>query len=166
MPTLVRSEYATFSSVGPLEAVDSHTYGWKVLDYTALRGRTRVGENRPIPGRAGGSASPARMYVEREWDEHQVVLTWRIRGRYDKDGTPYDDPFEGVDLNHQFILDNLVNVLDLRSIVFHDRQSVEWDGDIVIDNWEPRPDPQSGGDVLLAPMTLVIPAGYLEPTGS
>lgn len=159
MPTLIRPEYATFTASGH-SAVDSHTYAWKALDYTSLRRRTRVGANRPIPG------SPGRLYVPREWDEHQAVLTWRIKGDYDKDGTPYDDPFEGVDLNHQFILDNLINVLGLIDLTFHDRHAVEWDGNIVVDNWEPAPDPQSGGDVLLAPMTLVIPAGMLTEAAS
>lgn len=160
MPTLTRPEYATFDAGGSYSEVDSHTYGWKVIDYTSLRRRTRVGEDRPIPG------SPGRLYVPREWDEHTAVLTWRINGAYDKDGTPYGDPFEGVDLNHQFILDNLVNVLGLIGFTLHDRQGVDWAGNIVVDNWEPSPDPNSGGDVLIAPMTLLIPAGQLTETGS
>jgi hypothetical protein len=157
-PLLIRREYVTFLTSGGLSAVDSHTYGWKVISYTALRGRTRVGANRAVPGRSG------RNYVEREWDEHRVVLTWRINGLWDKDGVRYDvDPIDGVDLNHQVILDNVVNANNLRDILFHHRQGTEWDGSVVVENWEPAEDPDAGGEALIAPMTLVIPAGYLTP---
>lgn len=157
MPPPRRREWLTFSAVDTYAAVDSHTFGWKIVDYTSLRGRTRVGANRPIPGQ------PGRNYVPLEWDEHRVVQTWKINGHWDMEGTRYDDPFEGVDLNHQYILDNVVNVLDLRDVLFHHRQGTEWDGAIVVENWEPTPDPDSGGEILIAPMTLVIPAGWLTP---
>lgn len=161
MPTLLIKEALTFLEDAPFDALVSHTYGWKVLGYTSLRRRTRVGENRPIPG-----GSPPRIFVPREWDEMTAVLTWRINGRYEPDGTPYADPFDGVDLNHQIILDNVVNNLGLRAVTFEDRHGVEFAGDLVVDNWEPVEDPNSGGDVLIAPMTLKILGGWLEPTGS
>lgn len=160
MPTLVLTEYLTFEADSPLAEVDSHTYGWKVIDYTSLRRRTRVGEDRVIPG------APGRLYVPREWDEQTVVLTWKINGRYDKDGTPYSDPFEGVDLNHQYLLDNVVNSLDLRAVTFTDRHAATFTGSVVVEDWEPSVDPASGGDQLISPMTLKIPAGWLEPAGS
>lgn len=161
MPTLTLTEYLTFAAVGmTYDEVDTHTYGWKVVDYTSLRRRTRVGEDRSIPGAAG------RLYVPREWDEQTAVLTFKINGRYDKDGTPYSDTFEGVDLNHQYLLDNVINILDLRSVTFNVRDGSTWTGSVVVDNWEPSVDPTSGGDQIIAPLTLKIPAGWLEPTGS
>jgi hypothetical protein len=157
----IRREWLTVNALDSFLAVDSHTFGWKVVDYTALRGRTRVGTDRAIPGRAG------RDPIPREWDEHRLALTWKIQGLFDKDGARYADSgidtFDGVDLNHQFILDNLVNALDERDVLFHHRQGTEWDGSIIVENWEPSPDPDSGGDVLIAPLTLVIPAGWLTP---
>lgn len=158
MPTI--EELLTFSSAGSLAEVASHTAAWKVIDYTALRRRTRVGANRPVPG------APGRLFVPREWDEHTVVLTWRIRGARDKDGELYDDPFDGVDVNHQYLLDNLVNSLLLRAVTFTDRHDVDFAGDVVVEDWEPAVDPNSGGDHIVAPLTLKIPAGWLDPVGS
>jgi hypothetical protein len=160
MPTLTIVENLTFAADSPLAEVDSHTYGWKVVDYTSLRRRTRVGENRPIPG------SPGRLYVPREWDEQTVVLTFHINGRWDKDGTPYGDSVEGVDLNHQYLLDNIVNSLDLRAVSFEDRHGATFEGNVVVEDWEPSVDPSSGGDKIIAPLTLKIPAGWLTPAGS
>lgn len=160
MPSLVRLEYLTFEASSPAAEVDSHTYGWKVVDYTSLRRRTRVGENRVIPGAAG------RLFVPREWDEMTVVLTFKINGRRDVDGTLFDDRFEGVDVNHQYLLDNVVNILGLRSVTFNVRDGSTWAGDVVVEDWEPSVDPSSGGDQILAPLTLKIPAGWLEPVGS
>lgn len=160
MPTLVRPEYATFDAGGSYTDVDSHTYGWKVVDYTSLRRRTRVGEDRPIPG------SPGRLYVPREWDEQTVVLTWHINGRWDSSGTPYSDTFEGVDANHQVILDNVVNVLAEIGVSFNARDGSTWTGNVVVDDWEPSVDPASGGDKIIAALTLKVPAGWLTPSGS
>lgn len=156
MPTLELVEYVTFAAATPAAEVVSHTYGWKVLDYTSLRRRTRVGENRAIPG------APGRLYVPREWDEQTVVLTWRITGDYDKDGVAYSDPLVGVDTNHQFILDNLVNRLESRAVTFTDRHGVDFTGAAVVEDWEPAVDPNSGGEVIIAPLTLKIPAGWLS----
>lgn len=153
---LTLTEYLTFAAVDTFDEVVSHTYGWKVIDYTPLRRRTRVGADRPIPG-----GTDAAIYVPREWGEQTVVLTWRVNGRYDADGVAHTDPFDGVDINHQFILDNLVNALNLRDVTFTDRHAVEHDGEVVIVDWEPAVDPQSGGDVIIAPLTLQVPAGYL-----
>lgn len=153
---LTLTEYLTFEADGIYDETSSHTYGWKVIDYTPLRRRTRVGENRPIPG------APGRLYVPREWDEQTVVLTWKINGRREPDGTLYTDPFDGVDLNHQIILDNVVNNLALRAVTFTDRHAATFTGDVVVDDWEPSVDPQSGGDQILAAMTLKIPAGWLS----
>lgn len=160
MPTLTLSEYLTFAADSPYAEVDSHSYGWKVLDYTSLRRRTRVGEDRPIPGASG------RLFVAREWDEQTAVLTFRINGRWDVDGVPHADSFEGVDVNHQYLLDNVVNNLDLRAVTFTVRDGSTWTGNVVVEDWEPAVDPASAGDILIAPLTLKIPAGWLTPTGS
>lgn len=160
------AEHLVFAADSPLAEVSSHTAAWKVLDYTALRRRVRVGENRAIPGADGGGGSPARIFVPRQWDEQTVVLTWRINGRLDKDGDPHADPFDGVDVNHQYLLDNVINSLDLRAVTFERRDGAMFAGDVVVEDWEPAVDPQSGGDVIIAPMTLKIPAGWLESTGS
>lgn len=160
MPTLTLTEYLTFAADSPFAEVDTHTYGWKVIDYTSLRRRTRVGEDRVIPG------SPGRLYVPREWDEQTAVLTFKIKGDFDKDGTAYSDSFEGVDENHQYLLDNVVNNLGLRSVTFNVRDGGTWTGSVVVVDWEPSVDPSSGGDQIIAPLTLKIPAGWLTPTGS
>lgn len=161
MPVLDIKEELVFQAVTSVaNEVSSHTYGWKVVDYTNLRKRTKVGQNRPIPG------TPGRLYVPQEFDETIVVLTWKINGKYEADGTPYSDSFDGVDLNHQVILDNIVNLNILRAVAFTDRHDVEFDGSVVVDNWEPSVDPNSGGDALISPMTLKIPGGWLVETGS
>lgn len=163
MPAPKLLEYITFAAAGSLDEIVSDSWAWKVIDYTPLRRRTRVGENRAIPGAEGGSASPPRIFVPRGWDEHTVVLTWRINGKYAPDGTPHADPFEGVDVNHQVLLDNLVNSLDLRGTTFRRRDASDHVGDIVVDDWEPAVDPASGGDHIVSPLTMKIPAGWLEP---
>lgn len=160
MPTVISTEWLVFAADAPLLEVASNTPAWKIIDFTPLRARTRVGESRPRPGLRG------RLWVAREWDEHRCVLTWRINGRKDQDGVAYADPFEGVDLNHQFLLDNLVNSLDERAVTFHDRHENLWTGTVGVDNWEPSVDPASGGDVIIAMLTLVIPDAYLTPAGS
>lgn len=158
MPTLTLTEYLVFATSGSFAETSSHTHGWKIIDYTPLRRRTRVGEDRPIPG------APGRLYVPREWDEQTVVLTWKINGRWDADGVAHSDPFDGVDLNHQVILDNVVNNLAARAVTFTDRHAATFDGEVVIEDWEPSVDPSSGGDQIISPMTLKIPAGWLAPS--
>lgn len=162
MPTVITSdEYLSFDAVGmTYPAVPMNTPAWKIIDYTPLRRRVRVGADRAIPG------SPGRQFVPREWDELQVDLAVRIFGKRDWEDNLYSDHFLGVDLNHEYLRTNAFDVLDERAITFHTRHGHSWTGSMVVENWAPIVDPNSGGDVLGGTLTAVIPAGMLTETGS
>jgi hypothetical protein len=161
MPTVITSsEWLSFDTVDSLPEVPLNTPAWKALDYTSLRRRVRVGEDRVVPGAAG------RLAVAREWDELTTTIPMRIKGFRDWEGTAYGDRFLGVDLNHQYLQDNVFNVLDLRAVTFTDRHENEWTGSLFVQQWEPLVDPASGGDVIVGVLTVVIPAGMLTETGS
>lgn len=155
-PAVTSSEWLEIGS----SSVPLNTPAWKVTDYTALRRRTRVGENRVIPGMAG------RLFVAREWDQQLVTLPMKITGRYDQEGTAYSDSFEGVDTNHQYLLDHVINVLGEQAVTFTDRQGQEWTGYAAVEDWQPSVDTNSGGDHMICFLSLSIAAGFLTATGS
>lgn len=161
MPEVVTSiEYLSFDADSPHPAIALNTPAWKVTSYTALRKRTRVGENRPIPG------APGRLYVPREWDEQTVVLPMKINGRLDHEGDAHEDWFDGVDVNHQYLLDHIVDVLAERDVTFHRRDGATFQGSVVVDEWEPSDVPKSGGTDLVSFLTLKVMDGYLTQVGS
>jgi hypothetical protein len=156
MPTVIKGrEWLTFESLGALDQVPTGTPAWMGLDYTGLRRLIRVGEDRVIPG------APGRLAVDRELDELVTTIPLRIRGNRDWEGNAYADTFLGLDLNHQYLRDNVLDVLDLREVTFHDRHGVEWTGEMFVQMWEPSVDPNSEGDVIIGPLTVVVPAGRL-----
>jgi hypothetical protein len=156
MATLITStEYLTFDAATPLPAVPLNTPAWKVTDYTSLRRRVRVGEDRPIPGVAG------RLHVPREWDALTVALPMKVNGRKDREGNLHADPFVGVEVNHQYLLTNVVNVLDQRAVTFTRRTGSPLTGNVTVQDWEPTADPNSAGDHLICFLTITIAAGWL-----
>lgn len=161
MPTVITSdEYLEFDADSPYPAVPMNTPAWKITDYTNLRRRVRVGEDRPIPG------SPGRLYIPREFDELVCDLPLRIFGARDWQNNLYSDSWLGVDLNHSYLRDNVFDVLGERDVTFHTRHGSSWTGTMVVENWAPVVDPNSGGDVLGGTLTVAIPAGMLTETGS
>lgn len=155
------AEAFVFDADSPLPQVSLNIDGaWKVTDYSPLRRRFRVGENRVIPG------SPGRLWVDREWDEQVAPLPMKIFGRKDYSGNPWSDHFDGALENYNYLLDNVFNILDLRSGTFTDRLTDVWTGSVAVEDYDFSPDPNSGGDVLVGTVRLVVPAGWLTLTGS
>lgn len=163
MPTVITPnvEWLEFDADSPLPMVPTATPGWTVLDYTPLRLRPpKLGENRHVPGR------PGRLAVDKEWDELTVPLPIRIVGRADWEGDTYADPFEGVDTNHAYLQDNVIDVLTSRAITFHRRDGSVWTGEANDFQLTVGVDPQSAGDVLTGVLAFKIPDGFLTLSGS
>jgi hypothetical protein len=163
MPTIITPnvEWLEFDADSPLPMVPTATPGWRVLDYTPLRSRPpKLGGNRPVPGVAG------RLAIPREWDELAVLLPIRIKGTHDWEGTAYDDRFEGVDANHEYLQENVIDVLGSRAVTFHRRNGDELVGEANDFQLAVAVDPASEGDVLTGVLSFKIPAGFLTPAGS
>lgn len=158
MPTIITPnvEWLEFDADSPLPMVPTATPGWRVTDYSALLLRPpKLGANRHIPGR------PGRLAVAREWDELTVPLPIRFTGRKDREGTAYDDPFEGVDANREYVQENVIDVLDVRGITFHRRDGTVWTGIANDFQLTVGVDPASGGTVLTGIIAFKVPDGFL-----
>lgn len=162
MPTLITQiEYVTFEAVDGLPAVPTGTPAWRGLDYVQFNKMgPRVGDNRGIPGETG------RLETPREIDELKLSLQMRIKGRFDWEGTPYDDAFEGVQTNLDYLVENVLSYVPSRAITFHRRDGSTKTGNATIEDWDSAVDPNSGGDVHLLVIPMTIAAGYLTPLGS
>lgn len=155
------SEYLEFDAASPYAAVSTVTAGWKALTHSPLYGvAPRVGENRSVGG-------PGRLAVDHEFDEWPITLRLRFNGRFDKDGAPYSDRVEGVRTNVLYVRDNLlIPSLSERDITFYRLDGEVETGAAVVKDWEAAEDPASGGDIWLASLRFVIPAGVLTLIGS
>lgn len=82
--------------------VSMHTYAWNLTDLLALwRGGDKGGADRPIAN-AGSRAYPRRRITTR------YSLPLAICGEVDRNGTPYPDPWVGLQTNMAFLQDEIV----------------------------------------------------------
>lgn len=88
--------YLTLNSV-PLD-----TFGWRVLSYDELlAGPELRGEDLTMPTAAGVRPYPRRIAATVR------SLSVVVDGRFDEDGVPNTDPFEGMIVNRDYLRANL-----------------------------------------------------------
>lgn len=161
MPAVkTRVECLTFDEVGAIPDIPLNTPAWECQSYAALTDAPpALGEDRHIPG------LPGRLFMPREFDEGQVPLRIVVFGAADMEGTPYDDPREGVRANLRFLRANLLLPQDaLRAVTFERLDGGEETGNVVVvPPFQPVMLGPSNARIML---NLLIPDGMLTETSS
>jgi hypothetical protein len=161
-PDIEQAEYVEFAAVGGLDAVPTSVRGaWKGLDYVAWNKMgPRVGENRAIPGVTG------RLAVPREIDRAEDLAADADHRQARHRRHAFTDPFEGVLVNLDYLIDNVLSYTPERAVTYHRRDGSTKTGSVTVDDWDSTVDANSAGDVHLLVVQITIAAGYLTPIGS
>jgi hypothetical protein len=148
-----------------LNSVPLDTYGWRVLSYDdLLSGPVLRGDDVVMPTAAGVRPYPRRI------DVAVRSLSVVVDGRFDEDGDPYDDPFEGMIVNRDYLRANLGIGLTTGDgtvpAVFNRGDLTDLAGDVTVlamSDWQTVAAREGFGSFRL---DLSIPDGELAESGS